>query len=188
MSEAFEAERDAYIEELASKEDSERFGNWVSKAAAAKLAGIARPTLDEWISNGTIPATAVREEVKGKKTFYKLDADEVARIAATKVADRPREIAKKQRDREDGLVAKANKLEAENRLLKEQNATLSTSVKLLEQSKEEVAGAVRNTEQLLREQLAKAESQAREAREEAAKANQELLAEKGRGFLGRLFR
>ena len=86
----FEKQRDEYLDNEVAKPDSQRFGNWVSKLVAAKAAGIARPTLDVWITNGTIPNTAVRQEKKGRKTVYLLDEGEVTRIAYRTVRLRKR--------------------------------------------------------------------------------------------------
>lgn len=186
-SESSEKQRNEHLKDVSKKDDIERYGNWISKAKAAKSAGLARPTLDEWIRSGIVPRSAIREEVKGKKTFYKLDGDEVIRIAKSRIADRPAEKIKQQKNWEENLVSKNRRLEARQTELREQIESLSAGYKQLEDSTKREVAAVRVTENLLREQLQKAEAEAKEARAAAAKATYELIAEKDRGFFKRLF-
>jgi len=213
---SFENQRDEYLESEAVKPDNERFGNWISKLAASKAAGIARPTLDVWIANGTIPDTAIRQQKKGTKTTYLLEEGEVTRIARERVQKRPAQQKNQQNEQEakrfvalkvleterDGLRDQVKSLEAQVLRIEDQTTKLGVAKDDALTAASKAAGsakdaadtalndakdAAKHTETLLTQQLEKAESDAKEARDTAKKATEDLLAEKSKGFFKKLF-
>jgi len=195
---SFENQRDEYLESEAVKPDNERFGNWISKLAASKAAGIARPTLDVWIANGTIPDTAIRQQKKGTKTTYLLEEGEVTRIARERVQKRPAQQRNQQNEQEAKRFVALKVLETERDGLRDQVKSLEAQVLRIEDQTTKLGvakddaltiakDAAKHTETLLTQQLEKAESDAKEARDTAKKATEDLLAEKSKGFFKKLF-
>jgi hypothetical protein len=177
VTDAAEEDLQAKKEERIREFKKERGVVWISKAAAAKRAGISRVTLDSWISSNVLPVEAVLIEGPRK---VQIDADELDRIASARKLKKPGEAKRQAQAAVDAKDAQIRRLEAENYQLNEQIDTLKTSQRLIEGTAEkrieeketayererELAAKV---ETELRNQLAKAEARAEAAEREAKK-------------------
>ena len=172
-------------EELQLEEKEERIREfkkergvmWISKAAAAKRAGISRVTLDSWISTNVLPDAAVMIEGPRK---VKIDADELDRVASARSTKRMKAATGLKHIETIALEATQKVLEAENYQLGKRVEELTSSLNRIEDLRdkqiEEANAAFEREREMaakveteLRSQLAKAEARAEAAEREAKK-------------------
>ena len=198
----FKAKQAEAIQAEAAIEDTSRFDNWGSKPEAAKAAGVERPTIDAWIRTGKIPASCVRTKKVGKMTRYQINISEVARIANADRSSGPAAEKRLQEERIRFLEQQLTNAERDRRSFEDQlemaNAQLlriehqtEERMRELQAAKDEAIGHVKegakSAEIILREQLEKAEAEIQKARDAAASAEKDLMAERSKGVLAKLF-
>ncbi len=179
---------DAAKKHLREKEENrlrefkkERGVIWLTKAAAAERVGVSRVTLDKWIADEIIPASAVLDAGIKRKT--RINADELDTVAASRKMNKPGEAAKQKDTEREATIAKNRELEIQVQSLTNERDTLQSSLlritdlsdKRLE-DKDQIIAVRLEVEANLRDQLAKAE-----ARAEAAEKNAK------KGLLGKIF-
>ena len=176
----FKKQQRAAIEAEVAKGD-DRFGDWGSKAKAAKAAGITRPTLDKWIASQKIPPRQVREVTpKGsKKKSYVVNIEEVIRIAAASKAGTQAAVDRADRERLTSIETKLRDAERDRDNYKARMEMAESSLLLIENQQSKV-------EDLLKEQRDDAKAELKEAKAAADEAQKELERTRSRGLIGRL--